>query len=375
MKIMQIILLCFVLLGSLNAKTKKNYTVDELSRKLCYAELIEYMNGSGNFVRVPAGGISLQVGTPIRTTVGVMYENSDPDIVGATADVRYQNYNITYDSPRESHNVGGGATPLGTDRSVWSGYPAFSNPGFQLGYEGMVNDLDTYENAFYHKAGLSGNPYNSMRMGFLGNRIFYKEHYDKLNYVWKPNEYSVSANFYLDYRKAKGTYFSNPNGVYPSLSHAGWNMQSDKINLVTYSGKLRKCRNAPSYNITPTWGNIPSGYIQYINAVGYMVYDNEGYFRVTNINYNPYNPSANPDQKLYTIVAGNNKFKNRFRIVHFDKYGNPSNYNGPIYVRVGSRYIDGDMNSNSANTIYDASGNLIQENTPINYNGVHMDIL
>jgi len=375
MKIMQIILLCFVLLGSLNAKTKKNYTVDELSRKLCYAELIEYMNGSGNFVRVPAGGISLQVGTPIRTTVGVMYENSDPDIVGATADVRYLNYNIAYDSPRESHNVGGGATPLGTDRSVWSGYPAFSNPGFQPGYEGMVNDLDTYENAFYHKAGLSGNPYNSMRMGFLGNRIFYKEHYDKLNYVWKPNEYSVAANFYLDYRKAKGTYFSNPNGVYPSLSHAGWNMQSDKINLVTYSGKLRKCRNAPSYNITPTWGNIPSGYIQYINAVGYMVYDNEGYFRVTNINYNPYNPSANPDQKLYTIVAGNNKFKNRFRIVHFDKYGNPSNYNGPIYVRVGSRYIDGDMNSNSANTIYDASGNLIQENTPINFNGVHMDIL
>lgn len=376
MKIMQIILLCFVLLGSLNAKTKKNYTVDELSRKLCYAELIEYMNGSGNFVRVPAGGISLQVGTPIRTTVGVMYENSDPDIVGATADVRYQNYNITYDSPRESHNVGGGATPLGTDRSVWSGYPAFSNPGFQPGYEGMVNDLDTYENAFYHKAGLSGNPYNSMRMGFLGNRIFYKEHYDKLNYVWKPNEYSVAANFYLDYRKAKGTYFSNPNGVYPSLSHAGWNMQSDKINLVTYSGKLRKCRNAPSYNITPIWGNISTvnaSYAQFVHVTEQRIYEEDGYFRVTNVNYNPYAPHAHPDQKLYTIVAGNDKSKNRFRVVHFDKNGNPSPYNGQIYIRLGRTL--GKMDSNAENMLYYANGTLIQKNTPINFNGVHMDIL
>ena len=175
MKIMRTILLCFVLLGSLNAKTKKNYTVDELSRKLCYAELIEYIpTGQSNFVRVPAGGISLPVGTRIRTTVGVMYENSDPDIIAATADVRYLNYNIAYDSPREPDNVGGGATPRGTDRSVWSGYPAFSNSGFRPGREGMVNDSDRYENGFYHKAGLSSDQYNSMRMGFLGNRIFYK---------------------------------------------------------------------------------------------------------------------------------------------------------------------------------------------------------
>ena len=367
----------FAILAALcaTAAEARMYTMDELSKKLCYAELVEVntkasphgYSGAYNFVKAstdPSNPTKVPPGRYIRTTVGFVYENNDSDILGITFRAYWKNFNIgawsaQSTTPGMNHMLGGRTY----DDSVWSGYPSYSdNPYLRYVSEGRGGGSTYYmRNGYFNdddgtlRRGQGSAKRDAMNAVADFNSIFYHQSIEKLSNIWVPNDYSFGARFHT---KNDSVPKMDGSSEFPGLS----SNVAERPGYVGFSGKMRKCKNAPSYyiEVQNTQTSSASEAVLPIDSDG-------GYVKVVNANY----PEADNNQGLYTMVAGNSKFKNRVRLAYFDSAGKLAKPKNDLRLfvdlrnpPVGGTTSETVVPKNSDNLYYD-NGAKIGQNTPI----------
>lgn len=360
------------------AAEARMYTMDELSKKLCYAELVEVNTKAApygfsseakffDFVKAstdPSNPTKVPPGRYIRTTVGFVYENNDSDILGIAFRAYWKNFNIGGWSAQSTEpwiQPRVGQPSYG--HSVWSGYPSYSNNPY-LRYIAEGRDGSTYyeRNGYYNDGDanlykLQGSAKrDAMNAVADFNSIFYHQSIEKLSNIWVPNDYSFGARFYTKNDSAPKMLYHREFGSTSKDEFA------DRPGYVGFSGKMRKCKNAPSYyiEVQNTQTSSASEAILPIDSDG-------GYVKVVNANY----PEADSNQGLYTMVAGNSKFKNRVRLAYFDNTGKLAKPKNDLNLFVdfrnpplGGITLESILLKNSNNLYYD-NGAKIGQNTPI----------